>query len=84
MMIDDPAEHLADIVSLCAKVCVNHEIGRVHACDLVQLRDNINLLRSHVAKHGYKTVPGLVKDDETCATRASVTGSKGEDGRTQE
>lgn len=61
----DPDEILEDIAGLCSKVAVDNEAGNVRACDLVELRNLINAVRAHVSQYGYKSVPGLSKDDES-------------------
>jgi hypothetical protein len=62
-LLADPDETLDDVISLCAKVAHVHDTtGRVHMNDLVELRDTINDIRSHVAGGGgYKSLPRLVK-----------------------
>lgn len=63
-MAIDPEETLDDVLSLCAKVWHDHEQTKhVQATDLMQLRDRINELRSHIAQRGYKTIPRVLKDD---------------------
>lgn len=60
----DPNERLSDVLSLCAKVLHVHDTtGKVHVRDLIELRDAINEIRSHVAGGGgYASIPRLVKD----------------------
>jgi|HubBroStandDraft_1064217.scaffolds.fasta_scaffold125446_2 hypothetical protein len=67
--LEDPNETLDDVLSLCAKVLHDHEqTGRVSVLALLELRDNINEIRRHVANGGgYASIPRLIrpKDEGT-------------------
>lgn len=62
-VLSDPNEVLDDLLSLCAKICHVHDTtGRVHVNDLLELRESINAIRTHVAGGGgYKSLPRLVR-----------------------
>jgi len=64
-MLPDPNEALDDVLSLCAKVLHDADVGPVFMNDLIQLRDSINDIRKAVCNGaGYKAVPRLQREDK--------------------
>jgi hypothetical protein len=61
-ILPNPDEVLDDVLSLCAKACVDHDgTGRVSMVTLLAIRDNVNALRTHIAGGGgYKSLPRII------------------------
>jgi|HubBroStandDraft_5_1064220.scaffolds.fasta_scaffold70304_4 hypothetical protein len=60
----EPEEAINDILSLCAKVLHDADIGPIAVIDLIDLRDRINYVRRAVSVQGYKAFPRLRRSDE--------------------
>jgi len=61
-ILPNPNEVLDDVLSLCAKACVDHDgSGRISMYTLLEIRDGINALRTHIAGGGgYKSLPRII------------------------